>query len=212
METEQRIAQWENMTQADPSNSMGWLSLGTAYKDAERAEDAATALRRAIELDEGLSRAYQLLGEVLVGLGRADEAAPMLTRGYTVAAERGDVMPQRAMGALLEQIGRPTPEVSTAADVPAPGDDADVIVDRRSGRPGPRLPDPPMRGPLGRFIYDHFSQPTWQEWIGMGTKVINELRLDFSNQEHQDIYDQQMMEWLGISKEEVEAYEAQSGS
>jgi Fe-S cluster biosynthesis and repair protein YggX len=37
----------------------------------------------------------------------------------------------------------------------------------------------------------------------MGTKVINELRLDFSNQEHQVVYEQHMMEWLGISDEDV---------
>ena len=65
------------------------------------------------------------------------------------------------------------------------------------------MADPPMRGPLGRFIYENFSQETWREWIKMGTKVINELRLDFSNAAHAKIYDQHMMEWLGISEEEL---------
>ena len=80
------------------------------------------------------------------------------------------------------------------------------MIIRSLGRPGKRLPDPPMRGPLGKFIYDHFTQETWREWIGMGTKVINELRLDFSNPEHQRLYDQHMMEWLGISQTEVDQY------
>ncbi|MAE63190.1 MAG: hypothetical protein CMJ18_02860 [Phycisphaeraceae bacterium] len=205
METDNRIAQWENMTQADPDNSMGWLSLGTAYRDAGRDQEAADALKRAIEIDEGLSRAYQLLGQMLIQLERADEAADVLTRGYTTAAERGDVMPQRAMGSLLEKIDRPVPSVSAAAPSAEPVD-GDTIIDRRTGRPGARLPDPPMRGPVGQFIYDHFSQDTWREWIAMGTKVINELRLDFSNPEHQDVYEQQMMEWLGISREEVDEH------
>ena len=65
------------------------------------------------------------------------------------------------------------------------------------------MPDPPLKGPLGEFIYDHFTAETWREWIGMGTKVINELKLDFSNREHQDVYEQQMMEWLGISPEDI---------
>ena len=70
------------------------------------------------------------------------------------------------------------------------------------------MADPPMRGPLGRFIYDHYSQETWRQWIGQGTKVINELRLDFSNEAHQQVYEQQMKEWLQITDEEVAAYEA----
>ena len=208
MEAAERIAQWENMTQADPENSMGWLSLGTAYKDAGREEEAVEGLRRAIEIDEGLSRAYQLLGQVLIKVGREEDAADFLSRGYTRAAEQGDVMPQKAMASLLEKIGRPVPKVETAGQPVAMVDDEHSIVDRRTGRPGPRLPGPPMRGPLGKFIYDHFTQPTWSEWIGMGTKVINELRLDFSNAEHQNVFDQQMMEWLGISQEEVDAYAA----
>ena len=32
-----------------------------------------------------------------------------------------------------------------------------MIVDRKTGQPGNRLPDPPMRGPIGKFIYDHFT-------------------------------------------------------
>ena len=68
-----------------------------------------------------------------------------------------------------------------------------------------------MRGPTGQFIYDHFSQETWREWIGQGTKVINEFRLDFSNETHQQVYEQQMFEWLGITQEQVDEY-AKSGA
>ncbi len=206
MEATERIAQWENMTQADPENSMGWLSLGTAYKEAGRPDDAIEALRRAIDLDQGLSRAYQLLGQILAELNRQDEAASVLTTGYTTAAQRGDVMPQKAMGTLLEQMGQPVPQTEGKSQPLEELGDVNMIVDRRTGRPGPRMADPPMRGPLGRFIFDHFSQPTWTEWISMGTKVINELRLDFSDIEHQKVYDQQMMEWLGIDEQELETY------
>ncbi len=69
-----------------------------------------------------------------------------------------------------------------------------------------------MRGALGKFIYEHYSQETWREWIAMGTKVINELHLDFSNVEHQKVYEQHMMEWLGISAEEIEQYAAGSST
>lgn len=207
MDINERIAQWQKMTEADPDNAMGWMSLGNAYEEAGQSEDAAKSLREAIERDAKLSRAYQLLGEVLVELGRNDEATPVLTNGYTIAAEQGDVMPQKAMGVLLGKIGQPVPQVAVEQAEAAPLGD-DQIVDRRTGRPGNRLPDPPMRGPVGRFIYDHFTQETWREWIGMGTKVINELRLDFSNKQHQQIYEDQMLEWLGVSREEIEQYAA----
>lgn len=201
----QRIAQWENMTREDPDNAMGWFSLGGAYREAERLEDAARCFRRAIELDANLSRAYQLLAQVLLKAGAEDQAADVLTRGYTVAAEQGDVMPKRAMESLLKKLDQPIPEVAGAEEAELPVGEGEVI-DRRTGQPGPRLPDQPMRGPVGRFIYDHYSAPTWREWIGQGTKVINELRLDFSNVEHQQAYEIQMMEWLGFTQEDVDAY------
>ena len=210
MDTDERIAQWENMTQADPTNDMGWFSLGSAYRDAGRDDDAQGALGKAIELNPAMSRAYQLRGQALVQLGREDEAAQVLTAGYKMAAERGDVMPQRAMGSLLEKIGRPVPEVAAQETAPAPTASGDQVVDRRTGQLGARLPDPPMRGALGQFIYDHYSQETWREWIAQGTKVINELRLDFSNVGHQRIYDQYMMEFLGITEDEVKAHAEQA--
>ena len=204
METQDRIAQWENMTAADPANDMAWFSLGSAYRDAQRYADADRALAKALELNPGQSRAYQLRGQALIAQGRNDDAAELLTRGYTVAAERGDVMPQRAIASLLEKLGQPVPQVATkqaAADL-----SKDEVIDRRTGKPQPRLPDPPMRGPVGQFIYDHFGQITWREWIGQGTKVINELRLDFSNPAHQDAYEQHMLEWLGVTKQDVEEH------
>ena len=46
--------------------------------------------------------------------------------------------------------------------------------------------------------YETVSQETWQLWLAQGTKVINELRLDLSRPDHQDIYDEQMIDFLGL--------------
>ena len=208
MELDDRIAQWEKMTREAPDD-MAWFSLGNAYKDAQRYAEADKALQEALKCNPGMSRAYQLRGQALMALSRHDEAGQVLTAGYKVAAERGDVMPQKAMGSLLEKLGQPVPLVAATA---AAAVGADTIIDRKTGQPGTRMKDAPMRGPLGKFIQDHYSLETWREWIRMGTKVINELRLDFSNPEHADVYDTHMMEWLGVSAEEVKAYAGQAGS
>lgn len=201
----QRISQWERMTHEDPDNAMGWFSLGNAYRDGERVEEAARCLRKAIELDEGLSRAYQILAQILISQEANAPAEEILKKGYVIAAERGDIMPMRAMESLLEKIGAEVPEIKKKNETPVDLD-ADMIVDRRTGQPGPKLDGPPMKGPIGEFILAHYTQPTWSEWIGQGTKVINELRLDFSNVQHQETYEAYMLEWLGVSKEEIEEY------
>ena len=206
---QQRIEQFEKMTAEDPADAMGWFALGSAYKDAGRHEEAARALRKTVEKDAGFSRAYQLLGQVLIAEGAEDQAAEVMTGGYKVAAEKGDIMPMKAMGSLLEKIGRPVPEVQSAAPAEPVGDDQ--VLDRRTNQPGPKLPGPPLKGPIGQFIVDHYSAPTWAAWIAQGTKVINELRLDFSQAAHRAEYERYMMEWLGFTEEDVQLHSESKG-
>jgi len=216
MDTEllnKRIEQWEHMTQEDPENAMGWFSLGNAYKQADRDEQAARAYRKAVELDPGFSRAYQSLGQILMHEGANEQAIDILTTGYKAAAEQGDVMPQRAMEALLNKLGAEVPLVKSSEPAAAPPEAGDgAIIDRRTGQRGVRMSKPPFKGPIGQFIADHYSQETWREWISHGTKVINELRLDLSNPEHQEVYDQHMLEWLGFTEAEAQHYAEQQQS
>lgn len=201
---DERIAQWEKMT-AEAPDGMSWFSLGNAYRDAERDAEAAAAYENAIQLDPTMSRAYQLFGQILIKLDRKHEAGPILTQGYNVAAKRGDVMPQKAIGELLEKLGLAVPQVQV--EKPKVQITGDQVLDRLTGTPGNKMPDPPMRGKLGAFIFAHYSMETWRNWIAQGTKVINELRLDFSRDDHQKVYDQHMMEYLGISQDEVDNFE-----
>lgn len=203
---EERIAQWEQMCREAPDD-MAYFSLGNAYKEADRLEEAASAYGKALEHNPQMSRAYHTRGQVLMKLDQNDEAGRVLLKGYEVAAELGDVMPQKSIAALLGKLGLDLPEVedynARKQEVEQSGDQ---VLDKRTGQPQNKLPDPPMRGPVGAYIFAHFGQATWNEWIGMGTKVINELRLDFSNPAHQDVYEQHMLEWLGVTKDEVEAF------
>ena len=118
--------------------------------------------------------------------------------GSSLWVEVGDARTGRPVQSLVPRTG-----IARKAEVEQSGEQ---VLDKRTGQPQNKLPDPPMRGPIGAYIYAHFGQTTWNEWIGMGTKVINELRLDFSNPAHQDTYEQHMLEWLGVTKDEVEAF------
>jgi Fe-S cluster biosynthesis and repair protein YggX len=54
---------------------------------------------------------------------------------------------------------------------------------------------------VGKWIQENISAETWRAWIGQGTKVINELRLDLSREQDQDVYDTHMREYLGIDND-----------
>ncbi len=196
---EERISQFEHMAAEDPDNDMAHFSLGSAYLQSGRHAEAAASLRRAIDINPDMSKAYQLAGEALAGAGDEAAAIELLERGYQVAASKGDMMPKQAISELLEGMGRKAPELSeeTRAEADRSAASGDFIC-KATGRTGSQLPEPPMRGAMGKWIHENIAAETWQTWIGQGTKVINELRLDFSREEDQETYEQHMCEFLGI--------------
>jgi Fe-S cluster biosynthesis and repair protein YggX len=199
---DERIAQFENMANEDPDNDMAHFSLGNAYLQAGRAAEAAGSLQRCIDLNPGMSKAYELAGQAMVDAGWEDKAAATLRAGYEVAATRGDMKPRDAIVELMTKIGLEPPQLSAEAAAEAERLKASgTFMCKRTGRPGRQLDGPPFRGPVGEWIRDNISAETWQDWIGQGTKVINELRLDFSREEDQAVYDQHMYEFLGIDDE-----------
>lgn len=196
---EERIAQFENMAAADPENDMAHFSLGSAYLQAGRAAEAAASFEKCLELNPEMSKAYQLAGDAMIKAGWTDKAVAILNKGYEVAASKGDLMPKKAMADLLRSIGREPPELSQEAEAAAEQLKASgAFICRRTGRPGNKLESPPFRGPVGQWIQENIAAETWRDWIGQGTKVINELRLDLSREEDQDTYDRHMRDFLGI--------------
>lgn len=200
--TADRISQFEKMAREDPTNDMAHFSLGNAYLQSKRAAEAAQSFENCIAINPGMSKAYQMAGAAMIDAGWVDKAVAILNKGYEVAAGKGDRMPQAAMAELLRKVGREPPQVSASAEAAAAKAKASgSFVCGRTGRPGTQLPEPPMRGPIGKWIHENISAQTWRDWIGQGTKVINELRLDFSRDEDQEVYDQHMREYLGIDGE-----------
>lgn len=201
MDIAQRIAQFENMVQADPENDMAHFSLGRVYAEAGRALDAAGSFLRCSQINPAMSKAYQLAGEQLAAAGDTARAGEVLTKGFTTAAARGDRLPQKAMGELLAKLGLPVPQTGGSAESAGSAvEHSGAFVCKRTGRPGSKLNRQPFRGPVGAWIHENISAQTWDEWIRQGTKVINELRLDLSRDQDAATYDQHMREYLGIDE------------
>jgi Fe-S cluster biosynthesis and repair protein YggX len=216
---DRRIAQFANMAQADPDNEMAHFSLAKALFEAGRFEESAASYLRCTELAPQMSKAFQMAAEAYVKAGKSDLAAQIATRGFTIAAERGDLMPRNAMADLLRSLGKDVPEVAGVAGKKAGGGgDMDLLatgpvkkytgpipagafVCSLTGRPGTKMDRAPFRGPVGEWIQANITKETFATWIAQGTKVINELRLDLSRQEDEDVYDQHMREFLGIDEE-----------
>ncbi len=201
MDLAARIAQFENMAQADPTNEMAHFSLGKAYSESGRFADAAASYLKAVGLNHGMSKAYQLAGEALVNAGDRTQAEAVLSQGYIIAAQRGDLMPKTAIATLLKTIGAPLPDVAEAKPAQAgsaAAADAGAFICRQSGKPGTRMTRPPFKGAVGAWIASNISKETFDLWIRQGTKVINEMRLDLSRERDCEAYDQHMREFLGI--------------
>jgi Fe-S cluster biosynthesis and repair protein YggX len=91
------------------------------------------------------------------------------------------------------------PEVEGAGTTMEELEASGAFICQKTGRPGKQLDAPPFKGPEGEWIHENISEETWNDWIGQGTKVINELRLDLSKDEDSETYDRYMREFLGIT-------------
>lgn len=192
-----RINRFKQMTEADPTNELGFFSLGRAHIDAGQPKEAIPALQRVIALNPGFSKAYALLGMAQRSMGDEAGAVQTLTQGYRIANDRGDLMPRNDMAHMLKEMGAAIPETKVE-ELTEADQKAGKIKCRRCGRIAPKMPERPFGGELGELIHETVCGPCFREWIGQGTKVINELRLNLTEKPAQDVYDQHMKEFLNI--------------
>ncbi|MFG0293596.1 MAG: Fe(2+)-trafficking protein [Phycisphaerales bacterium JB050] len=207
MDLQDRIAQFEQLVKEDPTSDITYFSLGNAYAEAGRHQDAATSYERCIALNMNMSRAYQLAAEQYIALGENEKALRQLNDGFEIARRNGDMKVKEAMEQLFAQLGAEAPKEETIDPAALP--DGSFIC-ARSKRPGHKMHRPPFKGPVGHWIGENISKETWDEWIKQGTKVINELRLDLSKDEDSDTYDRYMREYLGITDELLAELSAKS--
>ncbi len=183
-----KIERFQNMATADPSNDMAHFSLGSAYFDARRFTEAATSFEACIKLNPEMTRAMELGGSALIQLGKTSEATKLLIRGYEQASAKGEMRVKDGITTIMKAAGIEIP----------------VVEQTETSESGKPLEKPPLPGATGQWIFEHVDEQQWETWIGQGTKVINELRLDFSREEDQKVYEEYMAEFLGIPSEVLE--------
>jgi Fe-S cluster biosynthesis and repair protein YggX len=196
-ENASRIEQFKKMATDDPDNALGHFSLGREYLAAGMYDDAARSLSRVIVIDPNIGKAYQLLADAQLQLGQREFAVDTLTKGARVAHERGEMMPKNAMLAKLKELGATVPEFTPARQVDQPVGEGQVLC-HRCRRVMPKLAHQPFSNAQGKLIQEKICTECWREWIGQGTKVINEMRLPLADPQAQKIFDQHMMEFLNL--------------
>lgn len=195
-----RINQFQSLIESDPDNDMAHFSLGNALLQAERHEEAAASFVRCTEINPGMTKGYELAGRALIDAGNADQAREVLTKGYIEAVTRGDMLPKKAIEGMLKEIDAPIPDVVQTPTESEDAEDGDFRCSK-TGKMGHQMARPPFRNEMGNWIYEHISKETFDEWIMMGTKIINELRLDLSRDEHDAAYEYAMRLYLGLTDE-----------
>lgn len=202
MDPEKRIEQFQRLIADDPSNDMAYFSLGNAFLQSDRYDEAADTFEKCAKINEAMTKAYQLAGDAYIKAGHNDKAKLILTAGYIEATTRGDMLPKKAIAELLESINAELPTVEDskpkAAQTKAPAGDFKCS---KTGEMGNKLARAPFRNAMGLWIQENISNETFTEWIHLGTKIINELRLDLSRDDHDAVYEYGMRIFIGFNDE-----------
>jgi Fe-S cluster biosynthesis and repair protein YggX len=198
---QERIAQFRKMAGDDPENELGHFRLGQLLMEAGQLDEAVQSFRRTLELSPQFAKVFQLLGQCLIQLSRRDEAVKVLKEGYVVADEHGHNMPRDEMAKMLTGLGEAVPAAKKVA-VEEPGGPGGFRCHRPGCFAGSRahqLPRPPINDELGKRVYEQICADCWHDWLrNYSIKVINELRLDLSREDHQAAYDEYMRGFFGF--------------
>ncbi|MFN8392124.1 MAG: oxidative damage protection protein [Bdellovibrionota bacterium] len=74
-----------------------------------------------------------------------------------------------------------------------------MVQCRKLGREAPGLTEPPFGGELGKQIFENVSAEVWKQWNDdVMIKIINEYRLDMTDEKQYNVLLDQMRSFLGL--------------
>lgn len=94
----------ETMLAGSPDDPFLRYALALALASEGDAAGATVRLKEMLQSTPDYVPAYFQLAQLQVGLGEADEAKPVLTRGIEMARRAGDSHAEGEMRGLLEQL------------------------------------------------------------------------------------------------------------
>lgn len=206
------IEQYREMAKANPEDDLAQFALAQALLNADRYAEAVPVFRHVTRINPRYTRAYILLGHALDKDGDEEGAIEAWQLGHHASIKQGTLMNAEEARKQLEARGAPLtsevvellgldddPPLSEEEEAREPGEGEVKCI--RSGRVGQQMTFNPFDDEIGDFIVAHVSQESWEGWIEMSIKVINELRLDLGEPEHQAVYDRHMRDYLSLPDE-----------
>jgi Fe-S cluster biosynthesis and repair protein YggX len=204
------IEQYREMAKANPDDDLAQFALAQALLNSDRYAEAVPVFRHVTRINPRYTRAYILLGHSLDKDGDEEAAIEAWQLGYHASMKQGTLMNADEARRQLESKGAPLtsevvellgldddePPLSAEEEEREPGEGEIKCI--RSGRLGQKMKLNPFDDEIGDFIVEHVSQEGWEDWIEMSIKVINELRLDLGDPEHQAVYDRHMRDYLNL--------------
>lgn len=88
-----------------PGDTFARYALALDYAGAGEPEAALAEFKRIIENDSDYAAAYQQAGQLLVSVGRSDEARIYFERGIAAAQRKGNQHAASEMQGMLEELG-----------------------------------------------------------------------------------------------------------
>jgi Flp pilus assembly protein TadD len=98
------LENFERMLASGKDGALLRFSLGNEHLKAGNAGEAASHLRRAVELDPNYTAAWKLLGRALADDGRHEEALAAYREGIAVAERKGDKQAGKEMAVFAKRI------------------------------------------------------------------------------------------------------------
>lgn len=100
-----KIAAFSELVAQHPTDSFTRYSLAMAYAGEGRAEDALREFGTTIEGNPDYVPAYQMSAQILLKLGRAEEAKARLAAGLAACERTGNAHAASEMQAMLDDLG-----------------------------------------------------------------------------------------------------------
>ena len=99
-----KLEQLKELAQLEPDDPVVHYGLGVEYLRAGDPQNAAAALRRAVELKPDYSAAYRERGKALAKLGQSEEARATYEEGKRIAQQKGDLQTAKEIEVFLRRL------------------------------------------------------------------------------------------------------------